>query len=137
MRIFAPTITSPNQNHHDTKTLRKKSEWDNTHGEQNLRKIASLIWDYDGSKISTNWEMNEEVTSIIVRAVNEINSCTRSARLIYMPGTILNNGVDIFSQALDIIDFIKAIATNRRAESCIVMTASRWRSPIEMASMGI
>lgn len=137
VRIFAPTITSPNQNHHDTKTLRKKSEWDNTHGEQNLRKIASLIWDYDGSKISTNWEMNEEVTSIIVRAVNEINSCTRSARLIYMPGTILNNGVDIFSQALDIIDFIRAIATNRRAESCIVMTASRWRSPIEMASMGI
>ena len=48
VRIFAPTITSPNQNHHDTKTLRKKSEWDNTHGEQNLRKIASLIWDYDG-----------------------------------------------------------------------------------------
>ena len=121
VRIFAPTITSPNQNHHDTKTLRKKSEWDNTHGEQNLRRIASLIWDYDG----------------IVRAVNEINSCTRSARLIYMPGTILNNGVDIFSQALDIIDFIRAIATNRRAESCIVMTASRWRSPIEMASMGI
>ena len=110
---------------------------------QNCKALVTSIW---GASVANNLDYNEEVVAVVGTAVSEIGTCsalladlfralviaTRAgAALIYSRMWILEGA----QKVADTINDMKE--ANLQARACIATAAATYRSPLEMASMGI
>lgn len=98
--------------------------------------IATNIW---GASIANSWDYNSEVGVVLSQAVDAINTCSANFSLVPKPpGYGAAPGLayigTYFSKILAYITGVKAQPTYR---TCIVTVAANYRTPMELASLGI
>ncbi|MEU1278570.1 hypothetical protein [Streptomyces sp. NPDC005805] len=107
---------------------------DTTPDEQRLREIAGSIWT---PQLAAGWNMNSEVEAILSTATGEILRCSEAFALVPRPPAFFPGPSYLRQYWKQIRDYFLVVKDNRTYRACVVATAANYRSPIEMASMGI
>ncbi|MFJ3497753.1 hypothetical protein ACIPPJ_29765 [Streptomyces sp. NPDC086091] len=102
--------------------------------QEQLRQIAGAIWT---PELAAGWNMNAEVADILSTATGEILRCSAAFALVPRPPGFIPGLGYLVSYWKNLRDYFLVVKDNRTYRACVVATAANYRSPIEIASMGI
>jgi len=110
---------------------------------QNCKALVTSIW---GAGVANNLDYNEEVVAVVGTAVKEIGTCSaRLADLFRALVIATGAGAALIYSRMWILEGAQKIADtlddmkqgNLQARACIATAAANYRSPLEMASLGL
>lgn len=99
-----------------------------------LREIAGAIWT---PELAAGWNMNSEVAEVLSTATGEILRCSAAFSLVPRPPGFVPGAGYLLQYWKNLRDYFLAVKDNRTYRACVVNAAAFYRTPIEMASMGI
>ncbi|MBB1262383.1 hypothetical protein [Streptomyces alkaliterrae] len=99
-----------------------------------LREIAAAIWNPD---LAAGWNMNAAVAEVLSEATEGILRCSEAFALVPRPPGFMPGLGYLRNYWKQIRDYFLVVKQNRTYRICVINAASRYRSPMEMASMGI
>jgi len=102
--------------------------------QEQLRAIASAIWT---PELAASWNMNAEVADVLSTATGEILKCSEAFALVPRPAGFVPGLGYLVNYWKNLRDYFLAVKSVRTYRACVVTAAANYRSPIEMASMGI
>ncbi|MEV0239974.1 hypothetical protein AB0I06_08620 [Streptomyces sp. NPDC050674] len=102
--------------------------------QEKLRAVAGAIWN---PELAAGWNMNAEVADILSTATGEILQCSQAFALVPRPPGFVPGLGYLVSYWQNLRDYFRAVHSNRTYRACAVTAAASYRSPIEIASMGI
>ncbi|MFF0706487.1 hypothetical protein ACFYVC_40030 [Streptomyces tendae] len=102
--------------------------------QEQLRAIAGAIWT---PELAAGWNMNAEVADVLSTATGEILKCSEAFALVPRPAGFLPGLGYLVNYWQNLRDYYLAVKNDRTYRACVVTAAVNYRSPIEMASMGI
>ncbi|MGC5038528.1 MULTISPECIES: hypothetical protein [unclassified Streptomyces] len=102
--------------------------------QEKLREVAGAIW---SPELAAGWNMNAEVADILSTATGEILQCSQAFALVPRPPGFVPGLGYLVSYWQNLRDYFRAVHSNRTYRACVVTAAASYRSPIEIASMGI
>lgn len=110
---------------------------------QDCKALVASIW---GDSVAQNLDYNEEVVEVVRVTVEQISLCSQRLADFFIALVIVVGSVTaaVYSRmwlvkgAKRIAEQIKELKDgNLQARACIAQTAATYRSPLEMASLGI
>ncbi|CAL9662546.1 MULTISPECIES: hypothetical protein [Streptomyces] len=102
--------------------------------QEKLREVAGAIWN---PELAAGWNMNADVAAVLSTATGEILRCSERFALVPRPPGFVPGLGYLVSYWKNLRDYFLAVKDNRTYRACVVTAAANYRSPIEMASMGI
>ncbi|WP_217144434.1 hypothetical protein [Streptomyces sp. AC627_RSS907] len=102
--------------------------------QEQLRAIAGAIWT---PELAAGWNMNAEVADVLSTATGEILKCSEAFALVPRPAGFLPGLGYLVNYWKNLRDYFLAVKNDRTYRACVVTAAANYRSPLEMASMGI
>ncbi|MCF1648724.1 MULTISPECIES: hypothetical protein [Streptomyces] len=113
-----------------------RSAWsDPTPEEQEkLREVAGAIW---SPTLAAGWNMNADVADILSTATGEILRCSEAFALVPRPPGFVPGLGYLVSYGKNLREYFLAVKNNRTYRACVVTAAANYRSPIEIASLGV
>jgi len=98
--------------------------------------IATNIW---GASIANSWEYNEDVGVVLSQAVQAITTCSNNFSLVPKPpGYGAAPGLLYIGKYFaKITSYLTGVKKQPTYRTCIVTVAAKYRSAMEMASLGI
>ncbi|GAA2564068.1 MULTISPECIES: hypothetical protein [Streptomyces] len=102
--------------------------------QEQLRAIAGAIWT---PELAAGWNMNAEVADVLSTATGEILKCSEAFALVPRPAGFVPGLSYLVNYWKNLRDYFLAVKSDRTYRACVVTAAANYRSPIEMASMGI
>ncbi len=99
-----------------------------------LRVVAGAIWT---PELAAGWNMNADVADVLSTATGEILRCSERFALVPRPPGFVPGLLYLVTYALNLRDYFRAVRDNRTYRACVVTAAANYRTPIELASMGI
>ncbi|MFH9011610.1 hypothetical protein ACH4C6_09560 [Streptomyces sp. NPDC017943] len=102
--------------------------------QEKLRAVAGAIW---SPELAAGWNMNAEVADILSTATGEILRCSEAFALVPRPPGFVPGLGYLVGYWQNLRDYFRAVYANRTYRACVVTAAASYRSPIEIASMGI
>ncbi|MFF9496861.1 hypothetical protein [Streptomyces flaveolus] len=102
--------------------------------QEQLRAIAGAIWT---PELAAGWNMNAEVANVLSTATGEILKCSEAFALVPRPAGFVPGLGYLVNYWKNLRDYFLAVKSDRTYRACVVTAAANYRSPIEMASMGI
>ncbi|MEV8296407.1 hypothetical protein ACFVLG_00565 [Streptomyces rochei] len=116
-------------------TAQSRAMSDPTPDEQEqLRAVAGAIWT---PELAAGWNMNAEVADVLSTATGEILKCSEAFALVPRPAGFVPGLGYLVNYWKNLRDYFLAVKSDRTYRACVVAAAANYRSPIEMASMGI
>lgn len=107
--------------------------------QERVKATVAAIWN---QSIADSLDYNDEVAEVVLKAVKAISECSESIKKLLIDATsevaalyltipwLLELGRDIAAELVT----SKVVGSHR---ACINTAAANWRSPLEMASLGI
>ncbi|MEE1751545.1 hypothetical protein [Streptomyces sp. SP18CS02] len=102
--------------------------------QERLREVAGSIWT---PQLAAGWNMNAEVEAILSTATGEILECSKAFALVPRPPAFFPGPGYLRQYWKQVKEYFLVVKENRTYRACVVTAAANYRSPIEMASMGI
>ncbi|MDT0610454.1 hypothetical protein [Streptomyces lancefieldiae] len=102
--------------------------------QEQLRAIAGAIWT---PELAAGWNMNAEVANVLSTATGEILKCSEAFALVPRPAGFVPGLGYLVNYGKNLRDYFLVVKSDRTYRACVVTAAANYRSPIEMASMGI
>ncbi|MFI8215768.1 hypothetical protein [Streptomyces sp. NPDC085932] len=102
--------------------------------QEKLREVAGAIW---SPELAAGWNMNADVAAVLSTATGEILRCSERFALVPRPPGFVPGLGYLVSYWKNLRDYFLAVQDNRTYRACVVTAAANYRSPIEIASMGI
>ncbi|MFH9603371.1 hypothetical protein ACH4MK_22130 [Streptomyces rochei] len=102
--------------------------------QEQLRAVAGAIWT---PELAAGWNMNAEVADVLSTATGEILECSEAFALVPRPAGFVPGLGYLVNYWKNLRDYFLAVKSDRTYRACVVTAAANYRSPIEMASMGI
>ncbi|MFB8245582.1 hypothetical protein ACFC5X_11115 [Streptomyces sp. NPDC055952] len=102
--------------------------------QEKLRAVAGAIW---SPELAAGWNMNAEVADILSTATGEILRCSETFALVPRPPGFVPGLGYLVGYWQNLRDYFRAVHANRTYRACVVTAAASYRSPVEIASMGI
>ncbi|WUM10844.1 hypothetical protein OHB16_35490 [Streptomyces sp. NBC_00334] len=102
--------------------------------QEQLRAIAGAIWT---PELAAGWNMNAEVADVLSTATGEILKCSEAFALVPRPAGFVPGLGYLVNYWKNLRDYFLVVKNDRTYRACVVTAAANYRSPIEMASMGI
>ncbi|WP_257234618.1 hypothetical protein [Streptomyces sp. JV178] len=102
--------------------------------QERLREVAGAIWT---PELAAGWNMNTDVANVLSTATGEILRCSEAFALVPRPPGFVPGVGYLLSYWQNIRDYFRAVRTSRTYRACVVTAAANYRTPIELASMGI
>ncbi|KOV35262.1 hypothetical protein ADK58_03530 [Streptomyces sp. XY152] len=102
--------------------------------QEQLRAVAGAIWT---PELAVGWNMNAEVADVLSTATGEILKCSEAFALVPRPAGFVPGLSYLVKYWKNLRDYFLAVKSDRTYRACVVTAAANYRSPIEMASMGI
>lgn len=110
---------------------------------QDCKALVTSIW---GASVANNLDYNEEVVEVVRTTVEQISLCSQRLAELFSNLIVVVGGVAaavysriwMLKEAQRIADLIDDLSqANLQARACIAQAAATYRSPLEMASLGI
>ncbi|MFD8236206.1 hypothetical protein ACFV20_30540 [Streptomyces sp. NPDC059696] len=102
--------------------------------QEKLREVAGAIW---SPTLAAGWNMNADVADVLSTATGEILRCSQAFALVPRPPGFVPGLGYLVNYWKNLRDYFLAVKDNRTYRACVVTAAANYRSPIEMASMGV
>lgn len=102
--------------------------------QEGLRQVAGAIWN---PQLAAGWNMNSDVADVLSTATGEILRCSEAFALVPRPPAFVPGLFYLATYALRLRDYFLAVKDNRTYRACVNTAAANYRTPIELASMGI
>jgi hypothetical protein len=102
--------------------------------QESLRQVAGAIWNPD---LAAGWNMNSDVADVLSTATGEILRCSEAFALVPRPPGFVPGLLYLVTYALRLRDYFLVVKDNRTYRACVNAAAVNYRTPIELASMGI
>ncbi|GHI01969.1 hypothetical protein AQI88_17495 [Streptomyces cellostaticus] len=102
--------------------------------QEHLREVAGAIWP---PELAAGWNMNADVADVLSTATGEILKCSEAFALVPRPPGFLPGMGYLVGYWKNLRDYFLVVKENRTYRACVVTAAANYRSPIEIASMGI
>nr|WP_312231687.1 hypothetical protein [Pseudomonas sp.] len=104
-----------------------------------VRKLVIMFW---GENVANNINYNDEVVEVVRQANEAMGGCNAIIHTTFLTLATGSAGASIIYSRpwlLDVAyDLLKLVDDNKRGwQACINVSAANYRSPLEMASMGI
>ncbi|HEX7816836.1 hypothetical protein [Dyella sp.] len=99
-----------------------------------LKKVAMSIWP---GEVSKNWEMNEAAGDILGTVTKHIMDCSSAFSLVPKPVGWVPGWLYVAKTSAAIVAYVAGVSKNRVYSICVTTAASKWRTDIELAAIGI
>lgn len=96
-----------------------------------MRSVAAAIW---STELAAGWNMNTEVGRVLGEATKQILDCSAAFSLVPKPVGWVPGWAYVAQTSVQIVAYVTGASTHRVYRSCVIATASRQRSIIEIAS---
>ncbi len=98
-----------------------------------LRSVAAAIW---SAEMASRWNMNTEVGRVLGETTKYILDCSAAFSLVPKPVGWVPGWAYVVSTSVQIVAYVTGASAHRVYRTCVIGTASRQRSSIELASGG-
>ncbi|MDB1090011.1 hypothetical protein PJ985_20845 [Streptomyces sp. ACA25] len=102
--------------------------------QEQLRELAGAIWT---PQLAAGWNMNPAVADVLSQATDRILQCSEAYSLVPRPPGFLPGVGYLVNYWKSLRDYFLVLKDDRSYRACVVSTAAYYRTPIELASMGI